>query len=166
MTYYSELKRCSLRRKNQVQEIRQDIVMIIKLAQTKTYLAGKKGCDKNFSFKEELNVMAQGCVLLLLILSNPINKTVRSQVKTSKEVSLHTAFSNLSKGCCENKKITLVLKSHLQEEKSYQGTDFMTLERLEGIKRKHLVLLPRFYVFESLAHTYSSISFLLHVERT
>lgn len=88
-----------------------------------------------------------GCFLLLFILSNPINKAIRSQVKKNKEVSLHATFSNLSKGCCENKKITLVLKSHSEEEKSCQGTELMILERLEGIKRKHLVLLLRLYSF-------------------
>lgn len=35
--------------------------------------------------------------LPLLILSNPINEAIRSQIKTSKEVSLHATFSNLSR---------------------------------------------------------------------
>lgn len=92
------------------------------------------------------------------MLSNPINKAIRSQVKTSKEVSLHAMFSNLSKGCCENK-ITFILKGYSQDEKSYQGTELMTLESWKVLRGNILYSCSVFILSESLAHTCSAYKF-------
>ena len=68
-------------------------------------------------------------------LSNTINEAISSLVKTSEGLSLYATFSNLSGGCCENRKITLVLKTGSWEEKFYWDPEFITLKRLEGSKK-------------------------------